>query len=424
LRGDRGPAELGERDETPAPLDGYQKRLLAFLSVAALFEGYDFIALAQILPNFRHEMGVGQETAGRLVALVNLGAVLAYALVRSADRFGRRKVLTITIAGYAASTVLSGLAPGPWSFAFCQMVGRIFLIGEYNTSMVIAAEEFPASRRGMAIGVISACSSLGAIICAGLVPVLVKAPWGWRTVYFVSLLPLAFAAYARRGLKETRRFEEQGKPQESRSLFEIWKTPYRRRVLQVGAVWFVSYIATQNTVTFWKDYIVTEKHFTDGEVGAVIAVSAVAALPLVFFAGRFLDSVGRRLAAAVVLVVASLGTFGAYSLESKPSLTVALVLAIFASSTLLPVLSAFTTELFPTEHRADGFAWSNNLIGRIAYVTSPLVLGAFAEKIGWGPSIRATAIFPLIAVVLVYAFFPETNRKALEETAATVGTGS
>jgi putative MFS transporter len=412
---DAGPAEV------PVKLDAYQRRLLAFLSVATFFEGYDFIALAQILPNFRADMGVGRETAGQLVALVNFGAVLAYGLVRSADRFGRRRVLTVTIVGYAITTFLSGLAPGPWSFAFCQMLARIFLIGEYATSMVIAAEEFPASRRGMALGLVNASSSLGAIVCAGLVPHLVKAPWGWRTVYFVSVLPLAVAAYARRGLRETRRFtelEEQGTT-EKRSLFEIWKSPYRKRVLHMGAVWFVSYISTQNTVTFWKDYIVTERHFTDQQVSNIITPAAALAVPFVFVAGRYLDAIPRRLAAALVLVIAAAGTWGAYTLQGRGALIAALVTSILASSTLLPVLSAFNTELFPTALRADGYAWSNNLLGRVAYVTSPIVLGAFAESIGWGAAIRSTAVFPILAIVLVYAFFPETNGKPLEETAAT-----
>jgi putative MFS transporter len=330
-------------------------------------------------------------------------------------------VLTVTIMGYAVSTFMSGLAPTPWSFAFCQMLARIFLIGEYATSMVIAAEEFPASRRGMALGLVNASSSLGAIVCAGLVPILVKAPWGWRTVYFVSVLPLAVAAYARRGLRETRRYtdlQEQGRA-EKRSLFEIWKSPYRKRVLQVGAVWFVSYISTQNTVTFWKDYIVTERHFTDQQVSGIITPAAALAVPFVFVAGRYLDAIPRRLAAALVLVAAAAGTWGAYTLEGRGALIGALIVAILASSTLLPVLSAFNTELFPTALRADGYAWSNNLLGRIAYVTSPIVLGAFAENVGWGASIRSTAVFPILAIVLVYAFFPETKGKALEETAAT-----
>jgi putative MFS transporter len=399
-------------------LGPYQKSLLAFLSVAAFFEGYDFIALTQILPNFRAAMGVGQETAGRLVALINLGSMIAYALVRSADRWGRRRVLTITIVGYTCATFLSGLAPTPWTFAVCQMLARIFLIGEYATSMVIAAEEFPKSRRGLAIGTVAAFSSLGSIVCAGLVPILIRSPYGWRTVYFASLLPLVLIAYARRGLRETQEFVQHGHAKTPPALLRIWKTPYKRRVLELGTIWFVSYVATQNTVTFWKDFAITERGFTDAQVGASVTIAAVAAMPLVFLVGKMMDSWGRRPAAAIVFVIASVGTFGCYTLERQGPLTVALVFGIFASSAFLPVLNALTTEMFPTDMRADGFAWSNNLIGRLGYVLSPIVVGALAQELGWGPVVRWTAVFPLVAAVLIYVFLPETKGLALEETAA------
>jgi putative MFS transporter len=398
-------------------LDAYQKRLLVFLSVAAFFEGYDFIALTQILPNFRAEMGVGQETAGRLVALINLGSMIAYALVRSADRWGRRRVLTVTITGYTISTFLSGLAPTPWTFAVCQMLARIFLIGEYATSMVIAAEEFPAKRRGLAIGTVAAFSSFGAIVCAGLVPILIRSPYGWRTVYFVSFLPLVLIAYARRGLRETKRFVEQGQGRAPPALLRIWRTSHRRRVLELGVIWFVAYIATQNTVTFWKDFALTERGLTDAQVGVSVSIAAVVAMPFVFLVGKALDTWGRRPAAAVVFGAASIGTWGCYTLEGQGPLTVALVFGIFASSAFLPVLNTLTTELFPTDMRADGLAWANNLIGRLGYVLSPIVVGALAERLGWGPVVRWTAVFPLVAAVLIYVFIPETKGRTLEETA-------
>ncbi len=59
----------------------YQRRLFLFLSVATFFEGYDFLALTQLLPNLRAEMGLGLEASGYLVAFVNIGAVLAYIIV-------------------------------------------------------------------------------------------------------------------------------------------------------------------------------------------------------------------------------------------------------------------------------------------------------------------------------------------------------
>jgi MFS transporter, putative metabolite:H+ symporter len=397
------------------PLTPYQWRLFAFLSVATFFEGYDFIALTQILPNLRADMGLDKTDAGRLVALINFGTVVAYLLIRRADQWGRRRVLTITIAGYTVFTFLTGLAPNAWVFAALQLLARIFLIGEWAISMVIAAEEFPDDRRGTVIGVINAFSTLGAITCAGLVPILLETPWGWRSVYFVGILPLITIAYARRGLRETQRFEER-RPGPQGSLLDIWRSPYRKRVVQLGIIWFVAYIATQNAVTFWKDFAVTERGLTDAEVGSSVVLAAILAMPLVFLSGRLLDWIGRRWGAAIIFALTALGTFGIYTLHGLWPLRAMLILGIFGASAYLPVLNAFTTELFPTERRADGFAWANNLIGRAGYFLSPLVLGAFAEPYGWGPVIRTTAIFPLVVIGLIFWWLPETRSRTLEET--------
>jgi putative MFS transporter len=271
----------------PEPFTPYQRRLFVFLSVATFFEGFDFLALTQILPELRADMGLDQADAGILVAFINVGTVVAYLLVRQADRWGRRRVLTWTIAGYTTFTFLSGFSPNAWVFAGFQMLARVFLIGEYAISMVIAAEEFPAARRGVVIGVISAFASLGSVVCAGVVPILLRAPWGWRTVYFVGIVPLLILAYARRNLRETRRFEERAAtgPPPERSLGHVWRTGHRRRVLQLGLIWLVTFVCTQNAVTFWKEFAVAERSMTDTQVATAITIAALASMPLVFMVG-------------------------------------------------------------------------------------------------------------------------------------------
>src|SRR6185503_6283725 len=101
------------------------------------------------------------------VAFINVGTIIACLVVRQADRWGRRRMLTITIAGYTIFSFLSGLAPsstflagingilpGVWIFAGFQLLARVFLIGEWAISMMYAAEEFPAEKRGLMIGLI------------------------------------------------------------------------------------------------------------------------------------------------------------------------------------------------------------------------------------------------------------------------------
>jgi len=399
----------------------YHKRLLIFLSVASFFEGYDFLALAQLLPNIRAHYGLTPEQGGLLVAVVNFGTMIAYLLVRQADRWGRKRVLALTILGYAVTSFLSGFAPNAWVFGLLQMLARVFLIGEWAVSMVIAAEEFPADKRGSAMGIIQGASTLGAIVCAGVVPLLLTLPTGWRSVYFVSVIPLGLLAFARRSMRETKRFEAQAAADptgRNRSgFFDLLKGPHKRRVLLVALVWALTYVCTQSAVTFWKEFAVGERAMTDGDVGLAITIAAVGSLPLVFLSGKLLDKIGRRRGSVIIFIATSAGTLGAYNFHSKISLTAALVIAIFGTTAVLQVLNAFTAELFPTENRADAFAWCNNLLGRIGYVISPYLVGLIAASAGWSIAVSSTAIFPLLALILILVFFPETKGKELEETA-------
>ncbi len=249
-------------------LTSYQKRLFVFLSVATFFEGYDFMALSQILPNLRADMALSEAQGGLLGSVISLGTVLAFVLVRLADRWGRRRVLAITILGYATFTFFTGLSRTPYDFALYQFVARVFLIAEWALSMVIAAEEYPAEKRGFVIGVIQASNSLGSITCAAIAPFLLQTSPGWRTVYFVGVLPLLLLAYARRGLKETSRYVEYAaaRKETRHSLFAILRSPYRIRVLQMALIWGLTYICTNTAVLFWKEFAVGQRGFTDGEV--------------------------------------------------------------------------------------------------------------------------------------------------------------
>lgn len=403
------------------PLTPYHKRLFVFLSVATFFEGYDFFALTQLLPEIRADFGLSEFQGGLLYGFVNVGTVLAFLLVRRADDWGRRRVLMITIIGYTLCTLATGLAWDAWSFATFQLLARLFLIGEWAISMVIAAEEYPADRRGMVIGVLQAFASLGAIVCAGVVPMLLKTPFGWRSVYFVGIIPLLILAYARRGLRETRRFEEQvvERTPVRPSIWRIWSTPHRRRTVQLGVIWLFTFACSNTAISFWKEFAVADRGFSDDDVSFCLTTAAAVSMPLVFYAGKLLDLIGRRKGAAVIFVSTSAGVFLAYTLHDKWALTAVLTVAIFGVSAVLPVLNAFTSELFPTDLRGDAFAWANNLIGRVGYVLAPVGVGALAELWGgWGPAVQPVAVFPLLALGLILWWLPETNQLELEETSS------
>jgi putative MFS transporter len=269
----------------------------------------------------------------------------------------------------------------------------------------------------MVIGLLGAFASVGAVVCAGIVPLLVRTPLGWRMVYIVGTVPLVLLAIARRSLRETERFSQLTPAQRvTTSITRILRTPYLPRVLQLAVIWGSTYVCTQTAVTFFKQHAVEDLGMADTRVGLLISAGAVLAMPMVFGAGKLLDVLGRRRAAIVIFVLTSLGTFGCYLLEGEAMLFVPVVLAIFGASAVLPALNAFTTELFPTELRSDAFAWANNLLGRIGYVLAPLAVGMAAEEVGWGVAVASTGIAPLVALVLILRWLPETGGKELEET--------
>jgi putative MFS transporter len=109
----------------------------------------------------------------------------------------------------------------------------------------------------------------------------------------------------------------------------------------------------------------------------------------------------------------------AYTLTSLPALTVALIFAVFSVSSYLPILNAYTTELFPTELRGSAFAWCNNILGRVSYVLAPALVGYLADQSGsYGSVVIWTAVFPLVTAGLVFALLPETKGLDLEATSA------
>jgi putative MFS transporter len=180
-------------------------------------------------------------------------------------------------------------------------------------------------------------------------------------------------------------------------------------------------VCTQNGVTLWKDYAIRELSMSGRTAAMIITVGALVSMPLCFLSGRLFDRIGRRPGAVLVYAAVVAGVLGLYGIRAEVPLALAMIVAMVGLTTVLIVLNAFTTELFPTELRGDAFMWCNNLIGRIGYWLSPPIVGVLAEQGGWGPVVRATVVFPVIALFLILSLLPETRGKDLGAAAGLSG---
>lgn len=399
-------------------LTRYQRSLLWYLCLAVFFEGYDLFAISQTLPDLRAAFGLTPKEGSSLVALVGIGMVVAYFFTRLADRWGRRRILCISLGGYPILSGLSALCPGPISFALCQLVLRVFLVSGIAIAVIYAAEEYPAARRGTTVGLLQVSASLGAIICAVVSPFLLRSAWGWRAVYAIGALPLLAVAGAPYIIKESQRFAQLAPTQRaSASLFRLLRTPYRKRMGQLALIWAATNMCTQSATVFWKEHALAEVQLTSQQVGAYIAIAALFGLPVTLLAGRAIDLFGRLRGASIIYGLTLLGVLGAYWLPPGALLVGALILIIGGAGGTTVLLNTLTAECFPTELRSDGMAWSNNLLGRSAFIVSPMLVAQGVEQLGWATSISATALFLVLAIVLIWAWLPETAGTELTEPA-------
>ena len=78
-------------------LSPYHRRLFVFLSVASFFEGFDYYALAQLLPELRTAFSLSVPQGTSMASFINIGMVLSFFLARQGDRFGRRRLLSLSL---------------------------------------------------------------------------------------------------------------------------------------------------------------------------------------------------------------------------------------------------------------------------------------------------------------------------------------
>ncbi|WP_308403064.1 MFS transporter [Streptomyces sp. BV286] len=170
------------------------------LTLAAGVTGAGVVALDGTVltvaqPTLRHDLDaslaqVQWTSTGYLIAVAGL-LVLAG---RLGDRYGHRRVFTVGVLGFALTSAAIGLAPGiGWVVALRVVQGAFGALLQPATLGMLRAA-YPPDRLGMPVALrtsaIGAAAALGPLLGGALV-----AHFGWRSVFFLSVVP-ALAACA------------------------------------------------------------------------------------------------------------------------------------------------------------------------------------------------------------------------------------
>ena len=405
----------------PPALTRRQWRVLGLVAAASLFDQYDLGLFSLALKQIQAELGIAEDRLGWLGAIVIFGALPSSLLALAADRFGRRRLLLVTIVAYTLLTGATAFAPNAETFVALQFLARTFVTAEIVLAIVVVAEEFDADTRGWGIGALSALALCGHGLALALFSLVDVLPFGWRALYGVGLVPLALIAVLRRGLPETPHFERHAAARTGtgslrdalRPLADLVRV-YPERAAALGGVAFLLAFA-ERAASFFAAKYVQEAHGWEpvhyallGFVGGFFAIFANT------LAGRWSDRFGRRRLAVLFLalhpplVLAFYNGSGAW----LPPLWITMTFSGMAAGVLL---RTFATELFPTSYRSTA-------AGAMAVVTTlGAVLGLSAQSLLYGvlgshwEAISILVFFALAAPFVVRFALPETSGRALDE---------
>ena len=240
------PVVLGTGTSAPA---AQHIRALVVLCIGTLTLMPAVYSTQPILPLLSHDFGISAGTAGLTLAVFNL-ALAAAVLVTGpfSDRVGRRPIILTASALLTIPTFLVALAPTYPLLLLARGAQGVLAAGIGAIGVAYIGDEFPAARRGMAIGWYSTALSSSSLI-GRVGGGLVAGIWGWRAMFFaLGLLSLIGATTLVFGLPRSRFFRP---TQGVSSAFTAMIATLRQPVLLAGyAVGFLLGIALLGFFTY------------------------------------------------------------------------------------------------------------------------------------------------------------------------------
>lgn len=432
----------------------YHVVLLLLLGIATLYEGFDASMLTLASVDVRATLDIELDEWGTLYAITRAGMVASFFFLMCADRFGRRAMLVITVAGFALASLGTAFAQTKFEFTVWQTVARLFLTAQYGLAIIIAGEELPAQLRGTGITILTAFATVGTVAMAKTSPffLLLEGAAGnpahdfameciafgaallgiehdgahWRGLYLIGALPLFLLPLLYYGVRETKRFAEVAATRERGSLFDTFRTQfadakqlfsprYLPRFRIVTLLWNCVHLVTAPSVAFWAIYAREEVGMTPAQVGDVVMWAYIAGAFGHLLAGQLVDRIGRKATCASFYSIAAFCIVGLFHTETTAGQYFWHITTVFFFNCAIGATHVYASELFPTELRATGYGWTTNLFGRVAEVAVPVMIGQLIPIMGISWGITWVAIGPLIGALLVMKYAPETRGLTLEQ---------
>jgi MFS family permease len=385
-------------------------------------DGFDFMVYTFIIPTLMSLWGLSKAEAGYIAsAALVTSSVGGWAAGALADRFGRVRVLQMTVLMFAAFTFLSGFTHSYGQLLFTRAMQGFGFGGEWAVGSVLVSETIEARHRGKAAGIVQSSWSVGwaaAAVAFWAVNVLLPQVWGWRVLFWAGVLPALLIIYIRRNVNEpaiyvqmrTRQKREAG--QAVGDFWGIFRPPLLLTTC-LATLLATGMLGAYYSVTTWlPTFLETERHLSVTGRTGYLMMMIVGSLAGYLVSAWLSDAAGRRrgfmlfacCGALLILVYLHLPVSGGMLLIGFP--LGFFVLGIFSG------MGACFSELFPSAVRGSGqgFCYS---VGRAIGAACPALIGNWSTRVSLGESIGAMTVACYAVVVIAAWALPETRGRVL-----------
>ncbi len=397
-----------------APMTRFQLFAIGVCVCLNMLDGFDILAMSFAASGVKADWHLANSQLGYLLSagLIGMG-VGSLTVAPSADRFGRRPIVLLSVSIAALGMAVSATASGLVQLLVLRVFTGIGIGGTIASVAVIVSEYAPQRWRSVALGLYATGYSIGATV-GGILTTLAVDRFGWRSAFAIGgALTLALLPVAWYRLPESLEFLLTRRPplaleRINALLVAIRQAPVlalpevaRRRAGMQRVRSSLALLITRTTVLAWCVFFCTMAGFyfivswtprlltaaglsaKQGLTGGILLnLGGIAGCGLYALAASRLNA--RLLLTLSLLATALLiGAFGQSMQHFAAALSTGLLLGTIANAAMAGLYAVGPT-LYPTAVRATGMGSAIG-IGRFGAILAPIVSGALLDA-GWTPA--------------------------------------
>ncbi len=392
----------------------------------ACFSGWGLDAMdtqmyALTIPTLIALWGMTKGEAGILGTTVLIMAAFGgWAAGILSDRYGRVRILQVTIAWFSLFTFLSAFTNSFWQLLITRSLQGIGFGGEWAVGAVLISETINPQLRGRVVGALQAGWAIGygiAVLLTTLLFNYVEPSIAWRVLFAAGLVPALLVLWIRRNIEDAPVYlRDHAKARtEKVGIWEVFSGPSRATTIKAILLTFGIYGGNYVMITWLPAYLKLVLNLSINNVGGYLAINILGSFAGAFLNGWMADAFGRR---KTFMAIACLQAIAVCIYTMAPinlgvTLVLGFVLGTLQSGTAAGT-GAYLAELFPTRIRGAAQGLCGNA-GRAIGAVMPTLVGVVSARTGLGVAMGVCAGIAYLIVVLAALMLPETRGRDLAE---------